>query len=55
MIRGEYSRKVDWRYIRSSLPRTIPKGRVLVHNRVIPVGFHKKRRQWFPRLDAEER
>jgi hypothetical protein len=37
----EYSRKVDRRYLRGSLPRKIAKGRVLVHNHVIPVGFHK--------------
>ena len=30
------------RYLRGlTVPRKIPKGRVLVHNHVVPVGFHK--------------
>ena len=38
----KHRKDVDWRYIRAGgLPRTIPKGRVLVHNHVVPVGFHK--------------
>jgi hypothetical protein len=37
----EERRRVGWRYIRGAHPRTIPRGKVLVHNHVIPVGFHK--------------
>jgi hypothetical protein len=38
----EYRQKVDWRYFTGeTTPRKIRKGRVLVHNHVVPVGFHK--------------
>jgi hypothetical protein len=42
----EHRRQVDWQYFRGfGVPRKIPKGRVLVHNHVVPVGFHKCKRR----------
>src|SRR5262245_62114217 len=38
---SDYQRKVNWRYIRGPIPRTIPKATLLVPTHVSPVGFNK--------------